>query len=1209
MDRQEMPATKAWRPTSVVEERDRPKTLSSRRSHRKKKNRRGSGMLNRSKVKLIRKHNRKWRWRNKRRIRLQKRQEKALSPASEPPGMSIPDNGIISPESETRKDLDAGSMDLDLTAKTDGMDRVENADETQYGTKIPPEGTPAEDGYPPPQEKGGAATATPRSSTRTRKAKHANYSHKLKWFKQIGGHLNYTDNARCPQGPIKLTGPRYTYRRDAPSRQAKKMEKQQSGIHSTETVTESTSLTRMEGRHHGNAPTFDLMGTAQGCPGSSINLQKPVKDDLPYHHISPVQGESDGEARAADSSDEHDGRASEGSTEEITSKTTDKSPDDFFKNELPPTHITHHLKLGKEPEEHFITLPAHPGNPLISPDEEGIMNVSAEIKYSTTYDARRKQFINYKSRRQPYVLCQIQEFRPEGGIEGFKPRKVRVGKFLADTGAQINVGNLTLLDLIGIPRSEYHARTRDASHMRVHGIGGVNVPSLRALDVMIHSLKTKQTIPATFFLSDTLTANILSETLVYELGYIQKSAFKESFLCTYEGQDVDELQRDFIEQAGKIMFGTEHIAPVRIQSNRITKGNVNSGAKRNLSEKLKDFCANTQRIDKTGNITCDCPRRTDELPPFNTINDMIKVARRTFNIAPDAAEWPEDAKKKMLEILHGMFQATAFNTCTTQELPTMKVPEMKISLRSENAKPTNVMTPYNIPVSFKNLANEELKAAARMGIIEPVPAGETSDWCAPMMTVGKKAGGVRIVTNFRGLNKWCNRAPHPTQDTLRQVLSIPAISQEEKKKGKKLFFSSLDAWNGYHSIPVHKDSRHYLTFTTEFGRYRYKVAPQGFLGSGDHYTQTTNEIFIREIDEINKRTPPGQKKIWQCPVIPQTSIPMKRCIDDTLTWAGTYEDSLRQVWSLLYWGAKSGIIFNPDKVEIGKKSIKAFGFRLDETGIHPTKEMKAAISGFELPQTLKQMRAFMGLIAQVGWTLDTGTRDLMYELRGKLRGKKKALGWTNYEKDVFTRLKIAAANAMEQGIERMINERIMDKPGTPLVLTSDWSAQGTGFQLHSVTCGCRKKNSNTFKRNCCPDGWKLIYAGGRFNSPAESKYAPIEGELLGIAIALHKSRYLVQGNDNLTVLTDHKPLVGFLGKLIDTEMENRRMQNLRRKTQNYNFVIQHVPGATIGATDGISRRTPQGEPIPDKEWTEMNKVEVTDTQSYSGGWFTDCKGC
>ena len=57
---------------------------------------------------------------------------------------------------------------------------------------------------------------------------------------------------------------------------------------------------------------------------------------------------------------------------------------------------------------------------------------------------------------------------------------------------------------------------------------------------------------------------------------------------------------------------------------------------------------------------------------------------------------------------------------------------------------------------------------------------------------------------------------------------------------------------------------------------------------------------------------------------------------------------------------------------------------------------------------------------------------------------------------------------MEQGIERMIKERVMDKPDTPLVLTSDWSAQGTGFQLHSVTCDCHKKNSNKYKKKLLP---------------------------------------------------------------------------------------------------------------------------------------------
>ncbi len=57
-----------------------------------------------------------------------------------------------------------------------------------------------------------------------------------------------------------------------------------------------------------------------------------------------------------------------------------------------------------------------------------------------------------------------------------------------------------------------------------------------------------------------------------------------------------------------------------------------------------------------------------------------------------------------------------------------------------------------------------MESIRRMGIIKKIPMGEVSEWCAPMMTVPKKTGAVRLVTNFRGLNKYCSRATHPTQD-------------------------------------------------------------------------------------------------------------------------------------------------------------------------------------------------------------------------------------------------------------------------------------------------------------------------------------------------------------------------------------------------------------------------------------------------------------
>lgn len=43
----------------------------------------------------------------------------------------------------------------------------------------------------------------------------------------------------------------------------------------------------------------------------------------------------------------------------------------------------------------------------------------------------------------------------------------------------------------------------------------------------------------------------------------------------------------------------------------------------------------------------------------------------------------------------------------------------------------------------------------------------------------------------------------------------------------------FDAWNSYHSVPLHEDDRHKTTFITPWGRYRYLSAPQGYMASGD----------------------------------------------------------------------------------------------------------------------------------------------------------------------------------------------------------------------------------------------------------------------------------------------------------------------------------------------------------------------------------------
>ena len=74
--------------------------------------------------------------------------------------------------------------------------------------------------------------------------------------------------------------------------------------------------------------------------------------------------------------------------------------------------------------------------------------------------------------------------------------------------------------------------------------------------------------------------------------------------------------------------------------------------------------------------------------------------------------------------------------------------------------------------------------------------------------------------------------------------------QQAKSIPSETFKTVLDAWNGFHSVPIRESDRHLTTFITPFGRFRYKVLPQGFKASGDGYTRRYDEI----IAEVERKT-------------------------------------------------------------------------------------------------------------------------------------------------------------------------------------------------------------------------------------------------------------------------------------------------------------------------------------------------------------------
>ena len=123
---------------------------------------------------------------------------------------------------------------------------------------------------------------------------------------------------------------------------------------------------------------------------------------------------------------------------------------------------------------------------------------------------------------------------------------------------------------------------------------------------------------------------------------------------------------------------------------------------------------------------------------------------------------------------------------------------------------------------------KQLHKDVRLGVLEPVPVGEPVTWCSRMIVCPKKDMTPRRTVDLKCLNKAAARQTHATESPFHQAVSVP----------KHTFKTVLDAWEGYHSVPLAEEDRHF----TSFGRYRYKTCPQGFFASGDGYTSSYDKI-------------------------------------------------------------------------------------------------------------------------------------------------------------------------------------------------------------------------------------------------------------------------------------------------------------------------------------------------------------------------------
>ena len=384
---------------------------------------------------------------------------------------------------------------------------------------------------------------------------------------------------------------------------------------------------------------------------------------------------------------------------------------------------------------------------------------------------------------------------------------------------------------------------------------------------------------------------------------------------------------------------------------------------------------------------------------------------------------------------------------------------------------------------------------------------------AKFICLHEKANGkIRLCLDPTHLNKWIIRPQHSSKlvdDVLHNL------------NGAK-FFSVIDSTSSFFNHKLDEESSKLTTFGTPFGRYRYLRMPMGASLSSDIY-QYKVDAHLEDIEN--------------CMAIANDII-MYGFKED----GSDHDNTVRQV---LDKARSVGMCFIRNKCQFKRKQVKFFGLILTIDGVVPDPSKIEALKRLPEPKDEKLLQSFLGMVNYLS-RLNSHIANMTHNLRELLK-KGSEPKWTDVHSLDFK--KIIESLCSEGKFLRYY------RPDLDLYIETDASGNSIGMAL---------LQSDSNER----DSLYTIAYGSKTLTSAETRYANIEHELLGVVGALETFHYFTFGHP-VIILTDHKPLIAISKKALVNVPH--RLQRLLLRLNNYNAMLQWITGKQMVFADHLSR--------------------------------------
>ena len=298
--------------------------------------------------------------------------------------------------------------------------------------------------------------------------------------------------------------------------------------------------------------------------------------------------------------------------------------------------------------------------------------------------------------------------------------------------------------------------------------------------------------------------------------------------------------------------------------------------------------------------------------------DLVKVTigddlEKFFQIG---SQLPQQEREELVEFLKQNMDVFAWNAYKAPRV------DPEFICHHLNVNPSVVpkkQPPRRPSKEHAEAVREEVTRLKQAGAIKEVFYPE---WLANTVVVKKKSEKWRVCVDFTDLNKTCPNDP----------FHMPKIDQLVGVIVGHPRMSFLDAFQGYHQIPLAVDNQEKTAFVTPIGNYHYKVMLFGLKNARSTYQKMMTRIFESLLGKN-----------------------IEIYIDDMIVKSKVVSEHLGDLRVIFEILRSYKLRLNASKCSFGARSGKFLGYMVTQKGIEVNPDQIKAINNLRTPRNPKEV--------------------------------------------------------------------------------------------------------------------------------------------------------------------------------------------------------------------------------------------------------------